>query len=176
MEYKYRRPKPIDPVILNTMKTQGTISYAPNPRLTKRNQIPYLMENDGNMDEDVETQSSESSNQNQKSIPRHFAKIDIKYNKGCVEFDFEQYNQTQFSGLENSLPNAYCNAMLQVLFFINPLKRALLAHTCSKEFCLSCELGFLFHMLDNKSGVPCQASNFLRSFRTVPEVSGIFDE
>lgn len=177
MEYKYRRPKPVDPLILSTMKTQGTISYAPNPRLTRRNQVPYVMNGD-NLQENQEATTNATHNSNTNSqlrnIPKHFLKMEIKYNKGCQDFEFDQFNQTEFSGLEAILPNAYCNAMLQVLYYMHPLRSSLLSHTCSKEFCLSCELGFLFHMLENnKSSVPCQASNFLRSFRTVPEVSAL---
>lgn len=172
-EFKYRRPKPIDPIILSTMKTQGTISYAPNPRTTRRNQIPYI-DNEVSANDDAEvTFNTSASVKSSSVVPKHYLKLEIKY-KGLNEFDFSEFNQTEYSGLEAMLPNAYCNAMLQILYFFYPLRKSLLTHTCSKEFCLSCELGFLFHMLsNNKSKHPCQASNFLRSFRTVPEVSAL---
>lgn len=39
MTYRYRSLKPIDPEIVATIKMQGPIGYAPNPKLMRRNQV-----------------------------------------------------------------------------------------------------------------------------------------
>ena len=87
-----------------------------------------------------------------------------------VEFDFRFYNRTRFAGLENSLPNCYCNALLQVLYFTKPLCSALLGRTPNPaiEFSTQDELTFLMHMLQQSSGeVPCQAQNLMRCLMQV---------
>ena len=63
--------------------------------------------------------------------------------------DFRTYNATVYAGLENSAENSYCNAFLQMLFFVPELRRALLGHLTAgtPDVCLADELGFLFHMM-----------------------------
>ncbi|KAH8009972.1 hypothetical protein HPB51_023028 [Rhipicephalus microplus] len=166
IKYVYRRPVPIDPVILNTMKMVGSIGYAPNPGLWKRNEVRYPHE--------AHHRRTKETREETDMIPQWYKKIDVKYSKmGIEDFDFNLYNRTCFAGLETNLPNAYCNNMIQVLYFTEPLRCAIMNHSCQREFCLACELGFLFHMLDTAQGIPCQASNFLRAFRTIPEASAL---
>ncbi|XP_034247710.1 PAN2-PAN3 deadenylation complex catalytic subunit PAN2 isoform X2 [Thrips palmi] len=173
----YRPTPPIDPDILRSMKMQGTIGYAPNPMTRRRNQVLYeldmkrrngVVNGSGPMGGEGRPKNGEEVGF--IAIPKRYRKVEVKYSRmGMDDFDFDIYNNTSFSGLEASLPNSYCNAMLQILYFLEPIRCVMLSHICQREFCLSCELGFLFHMLDKSHGFPCQAANFQRAFRTVPE-------
>uniref|UniRef100_A0A671U6I5 PAN2-PAN3 deadenylation complex catalytic subunit PAN2 n=1 Tax=Sparus aurata TaxID=8175 RepID=A0A671U6I5_SPAAU len=173
-----RRAPPADPEILRTMKTVGFIGYAANPRTRPRNQVPYKIK-DVELDYDNYNQVPESPIGRDEEphlymVPKKYRKVTIKYSKlGLEDFDFKHYNRTLFAGLEPHIPNAYCNCMIQVLYFLEPIRCLVQNHLCQKEFCLACELGFLFHMLDLSRGDPCQASNFLRAFRTIPEASAL---
>jgi hypothetical protein len=82
---------------------------------------------------------------------------DKRWNYTCVDysvnhslFPFASFNKTNRNcGLENGQGALDClNPILQCLYSIIPLKTNLKAHVCELETCLSCELGFLFHMMD----------------------------
>ncbi|XP_055747889.1 PAN2-PAN3 deadenylation complex catalytic subunit PAN2-like isoform X3 [Salvelinus fontinalis] len=174
-----RRAPPVDPDILRTMKTVGFIGYAPNPHTRPRNQVPYKIKevelDFDNYNQGVpESPIGRDEEPHLYMVPKKYRKVTIKYSKlGLEDFDFKHYNRTLFAGLEPHIPNAYCNCMIQVLYFLEPIRCLVQNHLCQKEFCLACELGFLFHMLDLSRGDPCQASNFLRAFRTIPEASAL---
>ncbi|KAH3783339.1 hypothetical protein DPMN_161276, partial [Dreissena polymorpha] len=175
-EKVYRKPKPIDPEILRTMKVYQNVGYAPNPHKERRYHFPYILEQDGSKKGRSNIPESPLGRADDPfhAIPKRFRKVDLKYSKlGLEDFDFRHYNKTHYAGLEIHIPNVYCNSMIQMFYFIEPLRVKLLSHLCEREFCLSCELGFLFHMLDKQKGQTCQASNFLRAFRTLPEAAAL---
>ncbi|XP_064403711.1 PAN2-PAN3 deadenylation complex catalytic subunit PAN2-like isoform X2 [Halichondria panicea] len=170
--FKRRQAPPIDPEVLKNMKMQQFIGHAPKPSHILRNQVPYDLEKDRS--ESVPESPMMRENNPLTLVPKPYRQVEIKYSKLGIEmFDFKHYNRTNFAGLEIHIPNAYCNSMLQVLYFLDPVRAAMQSHLCAKEFCLSCELGFLFRMLDRSDGRSCQASNFLRAFRTLREASGL---
>ncbi|KAI9336523.1 ubiquitin carboxyl-terminal hydrolase-domain-containing protein [Obelidium mucronatum] len=132
----------------------------------------------GARDSPILEASSTFANSN---IPKAYRQVQIKYSKfGVEDFDFGFYNKTNCSGLETHIRNSYCNAMLQLLFFTNPLREICKAHickTCPKPNCLICELGFLFRMLEDAKGANCQATNFLYVFGKLQQAGalGLFE-
>ncbi|CAH4027147.1 unnamed protein product [Pieris brassicae] len=165
-----RKPRPIDPEILKTMKMKGPIGYAPNPGTRRRNEYPYI---DDNLEDIKQPKPIDETTLSIRPIPSSYQKVEVRYNKNEPNAILDNINRTGLPGIEATLPNSYCNSMIQVLYNMPPLKSTLIAHTCAKEYCLTCELGFLFRMLDTSGGAPCQASNFLRAFRTVPEAAAL---
>lgn len=81
-------------------------------------QVPYVFGQNGTSSPVSNLNKSPKHNEDGSTfvaIPKRYRKIDVKYNKlGSDDFQFDQYNKTGFSGLEATLPNSYCNAMLQV--------------------------------------------------------------
>lgn len=119
------------------------------------------------------TDSPEGNEFGTDQMPHRYHFLEPNHNKvDKDEYDFSRYNNSPFPGLDSTLPNSYANNMIQCLYYIPQLRAATVSHICQKEYCLTCELGFLFHMLDIGSNLtPCQASNFLRAFRTIHEAS-----
>lgn len=168
----YRPTPEIDPEILQTMKIVGTVGYARNVSNSKRNQVRYARQR-GSIDKEGQGQKDSEIAEN-LGVPKQYRKVAIKLSKmGTDDFDFDRYNRTGFCGLEASLPNSYCNSMLQILYYTERLRILILNHTCNRENCVCCELSFLFHMMDISRGIPCHSGNLLRSLRTIPEASAL---
>lgn len=161
----YRPTPPIGPDILRSMKVVGNIGYVVNPS----GMMPSLNTNANNS----RRNSPEGNEFGTDQMPHRYHFLEPNHNMvDKDEYDFSRFNHSPFPGLDSTMPNSYANNMIQCLYFIPPLRSAIESHICGKEYCLICELGFLFHMLDTApKHTPCQASNFLRAFRTIPEVS-----
>ncbi|KAJ2856144.1 poly(A)-specific ribonuclease, partial [Coemansia asiatica] len=97
----------------------------------------------------------------------------IEYSRfGVEDFDFSLYNSTKHSGLEGDIANSYANALLQTLFYCPEFRAVALSHCatdCPEKSCLTCQLGFLFRMLDTASGASCQATQLLHVLADRPE-------
>ncbi|ORX47159.1 hypothetical protein DM01DRAFT_1293001 [Hesseltinella vesiculosa] len=196
--YEAGYPAPvIDDEVLRSMKTIDFVGYAPNPGNVLRNQVPRrkkqivkrdipkfrseqereLLSARGILDDDITLALDPQC----VNMPKHYRQVEIQYSKfGVDDFDFGYYNQTIYGGLETNIGNAYCNSLLQALYFILPLRTITNCHiatVCEKSNCLLCELGFLFKMLRDSNGQNCQATNFLTAFSTIPqaEALGLFE-
>eukprot|EP00124_Ichthyophonus_hoferi_P000743 Ihof_evm3s30 gene=Ihof_evmTU3s30 len=170
-----RPPQAISAEIQDNMKINDFVGYAPNPGTRLRNQVEFTpMNRLRRQQKHATSEMDESDPRFPDAVPSLFHKKEIKYSRlGLEDFDFAKYNRTQFGSLEPHVPNAYCNAVLQALHFLGPFRDYILGHVCEVEFCLSCELSFLFHMLDLANGENCQASNFIRAFSTMSQASAL---
>lgn len=146
---------------LPTNRRESTLWIPPNQSTNRRLSLP------ANKDQ---LQKKRQTNRGNKVIPHRYLKTPVEYTKfGSSGFNFAAFNKSGFTGLEDHLPNTYCNALLQILYFNYPLRNAINKHSCTSEFCLTCELGYLFHMMDHAAITPCQANNFLRALRNIRE-------
>lgn len=199
-------PEPIDPELLKYMRmTSGIGVIATEPGTRKRNlardafrQNPSLQE----VRSDLSSQFEEAYDDTLPSTPmrsaagsivgkhskapRPFRLIPAHHPSGRFgHFDYSQYNHTSHIGLEHIGPvSSRCNPVLQLLFNIPQIRMAVRNHLCISEYCVMCELGFLFHMMqlladehEESSRTACP-KNFLRCVRALPKAStsGLFDE
>jgi PAB-dependent poly(A)-specific ribonuclease subunit 2 len=186
-------PRLIDPSLLKGMKQVDFVGYLINPHFSRgkaqgeatRLAAPLRSKRVQIQTErspaDLEGQRAERSRRRIEQggvlLPLRYQHIEIKTQSGYrfEEFDFSFYNRTRFAGLENNIPNCYCNALLQALYFIPSFREMVLAHKPEPdhEFCLVCEIHFLFRMLALAHGIPCQAANLLQALRQVREAAAL---
>eukprot|EP00271_Cylindrocystis_brebissonii_P019200 TRINITY_DN5748_c0_g1_i5.p1 TRINITY_DN5748_c0_g1~~TRINITY_DN5748_c0_g1_i5.p1 ORF type:complete len:602 (-),score=103.63 TRINITY_DN5748_c0_g1_i5:18-1823(-) len=95
-------------------------------------------------------------------MPRGYRHVQVKQERAAKfeEFDFSYYNKTHFAGLENDFPDCFINPLLQVFFFLREMREAVTSHICELEGCLTCELGFVLHMLGLAEGGTCQVNGY----------------
>ncbi|KAJ2709645.1 poly(A)-specific ribonuclease, partial [Coemansia spiralis] len=191
----------VDPAILGSMQMMGAIGYAPNPRTRRRNQQPFGRQwratwKQGTMYDDSELTQGVAKFRSQQRyggrraqpagdggpvrsnlVPTQLRQMQIEYSRfGVEDFDFSLYNSTRWSGLEGDMRNAYANALLQLLYFTPEFRALMLSHcasACAKPTCLSCQLGFLFRMLDTANGASCHAAMLLQVLEERPDASAL---
>uniref|UniRef100_A0A5S6QLC5 USP domain-containing protein n=1 Tax=Trichuris muris TaxID=70415 RepID=A0A5S6QLC5_TRIMR len=153
------------------------VGYAPNPYGIGRKKFPYLLTDDLSFTSGRQSRNVGESNGCIKGAPSHYQKTLIHHTSipgKFVEAKQQPVRTSALCGLEAPIPNSYVNSVLLVLYHVQPLRKRVLSHLCKRVFCLTCELSFLFHMLQQStSDFSCSAINFIRAFRTIPEASAL---
>ncbi|KAJ3807230.1 ubiquitin carboxyl-terminal hydrolase-domain-containing protein [Lentinula aff. lateritia] len=180
-------PQKIPVQVLNTMKMNDNVAYAPLPKELRgrRNMVAlekkklggrFRSGKSGTGDHELESPLLEYVGDDVPTIYRH---VEIEYSKfGVEDFDFGFFNKTEFSGLETHILNSYTNPILQVLHYNLPIRRLAKSHIttdCLREHCLLCELGFVVRMLEDAKGINCQSSNFCKAVGVLAHISNAID-
>ena len=86
--------------------------------------------------------------------PSHLQCTLFRY-RGAEEITRLHSGETPYPALLDFLPNtSMCNTMLLLLYFQVPFRHALLSHLCDDKSCLTCQMGFVFHALDQMTVFP----------------------
>lgn len=167
----YPPPARIPPQILQTMKTNDNVAYAPLPKELRgrRNLVSTGAKKDSARFRSGKGRKESGADQtilDDMHIPEFYRRVEIEYSKfGVEDFDFGFYNESHFSGLETHILNSYTNSIVQALHYILPIRQLGKSHIttdCAREHCLLCEFGFVSRMLEDAKGTNCQSSNFCR--------------
>lgn len=170
----------------------GNLLNAPKFLSEKARETEREAQADNEVD-DLQDQLSEAliGNVTKTEVPIMYRNVEIKYSRfGVDDFDFQYvnfpqmatdklmscrfYNRTKFSGLETHIANSYTNPLLQLFKFIPLFRNLALQHTatsCLFDTCLLCELGYLFDTMEKAEGQSCQATNFLKTFSSIPQTN-----
>ncbi|GFR50707.1 hypothetical protein Agub_g12964, partial [Astrephomene gubernaculifera] len=186
-------PRALEPALRKDMRVVDGVGYLPNPHFSRSKPHGELLRELAGLrhgpagrlsmrqERGADPAVARAERQRQRVaeggvvLPLRYQHVEIRHygRLKWEEFDFSYYNRTRLAGLENDLPNAYCNALLQAFYFIPEFRQLVLRHVPEPdtEFCLTCEMGFLFAMLQRAGGLPCQATNLLRTLRSLREAA-----
>ncbi|EFJ51381.1 hypothetical protein VOLCADRAFT_87610 [Volvox carteri f. nagariensis] len=187
-------PRVLEPSMRREIRMVDGVGYLPNPHFSRSKVLTDMVRELAGLRHGpsarlsmrpdwVDPAAARAERQRQRAaeggvvLPLRYQYVEIRHygRLKWEEFDFSYYNRTRFAGLENDLPNAYCNALLQALYFIPEFRTLVMCHTPEPdvEFCLTCELSFLFAMLRRSVGLPCQATNLFRTLRSLREAAAL---
>jgi len=183
------------------LKVSPNVQYAPNPGLLNAEEgyvlrsaqpaltgnVPALSNNSSNTTSSNNSSKSpsptlstaNSTTTTAMNIPdadTYLIPKDYRFRSSTIdgwkEIDFAQFNQTPYTGLENSLENgSLFNSFVQTLYHIHaPLRHSIMSHSCEDSECITCQLGFLFDMMQKKQehfkekwcNMTCFPGNFMR--------------
>eukprot|EP01129_Flabellula_baltica_P007186 TRINITY_DN2764_c0_g1_i1.p1 TRINITY_DN2764_c0_g1~~TRINITY_DN2764_c0_g1_i1.p1 ORF type:complete len:1047 (-),score=207.14 TRINITY_DN2764_c0_g1_i1:284-3424(-) len=119
---------------------------------------------------------------NIKRLPKNYRRVHVKKKLRLDSFYDpavqSKFNKTEYSGLENTLPNSYLNPLIQLLYHIPQLSMNTENHLCENEHCFCCEIGLLSSNIRAAGGVITDARNFLRCLYYIPSANSydVFEE